>query len=321
MSIVLTRMLGGLLSPAGARARLAVFSYHQVLEKPDSLRPGEPDHAQFRADLEIIGQVFAVLPLPEAVERLAAGTLPARAACITFDDGYGNNHELAAPLLERLGLPATFFIAGDAVDRGVMWNDLIIEGTRIRGSNWIVEGLAEGDAVSGAPGDGPKLVTWILKLLKYQPLEKRWNLAETFFRTNTGQDLPRLMMNRRQVADLAQRGFDIGGHTLHHPILKELTDERARREITGCSRWIEEVTGKAARTFAYPNGIPQRDFGPEHAAMVQEAGFKAAVTTLWSVAHPGSDPYGLPRIGPWWRLGGTPASGFVRAYAKTYVKP
>ena len=321
MPVDLARALGALLSPSGARARLAVFSYHQVLEKPDRLRLGEPDRARFLADIETIGQVFTVLPLPEAIERLEARTLPARAAAITFDDGYANNHELAAPLLERVGLPATFFVAGDAVDRGVMWNDLIIEGVRTRGSNWIVEDLPELGAATVESDDAANVVTRILKFLKYQPLEKRWNLAEVFFRTNTGRDLPRLMMDRGKVTDLARRGFDIGGHTLHHPILKELTDENARSEITGCCRWIEDVTGQTARTFAYPNGIPHRDFGPEHAVMVKEAGFKGAVSTRWSVAGPGSDPYAIPRIGPWWRLGSSLTSGFLRAYGKSYVRP
>ena len=321
MAVALARALGALLSPAGARARLAVFCFHQVLEQTDDLRPGEPDRARFAADLETIQRLFVVLPLPEAVERLGAGRLPSRAACITFDDGYANNHELAAPLLERAGLPASFFIAGDAVDRGVMWNDLIIEGVRVKGSNWIVDDLAGVSPAVVEGNDPAKLVPEILNLLKYQPLRKRWKIAEAFYRTNADRDPPRLMMERNHVADLAKRGFDIGGHTLNHPILKTLTDEDARTEIRGCSRWIEEVTGQSARTFAYPNGIPDRDFGPAHVAMVKEVGFEAAVSTCWSVAGPASDRYCIPRIGPWWRTGRSLQSGLLRAYGKSYLRP
>lgn len=311
---------GALLSPSGARGRLAVFCYHQVLEQKDPLRHGEPDRADFAADLGIIARVFNVLPLPEAVGRLADGTLPARAACITFDDGYANNHEFAAPMLEQVGLPATFFVAGGAVDTGVMWNDLIIEGVRIRNSNWIVEGLAElGDGITERD-DAETLITQVLQRLKYVAMERRWILAESFYRTNTEQDLPRLMMNRDAVSDLARRDFDIGGHTLQHPILTQLSDQEADREIAGCRRWIEEVTGRTAKTFAYPNGIPGRDFGPEHVAMVRQAGFGSAVSTCWSVASPGCDRYDMPRIGPWWRLGGSLTSGFLRTYLKTWLR-
>lgn len=321
MSGALTRAIGAVLSPSGARGRLAVFSYHQVFERNDPLRRGEPDRAEFRGDVETIGRVFNVLPLPEAVERLSAGNLPSRAACITFDDGYANNHELAAPILERAGLPATIYIAGGAVDAGVMWNDLIIEAVRIQGSGCIVDDLGElGNGVRGHD-DAATLIDHILKRLKYQPMKKRWAIAEAFFRTNTGRDLPRLMMERAAIADLARRGFDIGGHTIQHPILKELADEEARGEITGCRRWVEEVTGQAATSFAYPNGVPGRDFGPEHAMMVKEAGFTSAVSTRWSVAGPKSDRYSIPRIGPWWRLGGSLTPGFVRSYGKAWLRP
>ncbi len=42
-----------------------------------------------------------VLPLEHAVARLAQGALPPRALCITFDDGYADNYEVALPLLKR----------------------------------------------------------------------------------------------------------------------------------------------------------------------------------------------------------------------------
>jgi peptidoglycan/xylan/chitin deacetylase (PgdA/CDA1 family) len=319
MSRPLSRSLAALLSPAGRRGRLAVFCYHQVLERKDPLRRTEPTSDQFQSDLETIGRFFNVLLLPEATERLSTGTLPARAACITFDDGYANNHELAAPLLERAGMPATFFIAGGAVDDGVMWNDLVINAAGSKGSNWIVEDLKElGEEVARQRSPG-EFLGWTLPRLKYCPPQRRRELAEAFFRTNTGLEPPRLMMNRAAVADLARRGFDIGGHTLQHPILTEVTDDEAREEVGGCHRWIEEVTGRTPVTFAYPNGIPERDFRSEHIRMVQEAGFRSAVSTCWAVAGPGSDNWSIPRIGPWWRLGTSPAVGLLRAYTKSWL--
>ena len=63
---------------------------------------------------------FNVLPLSEAASRLAQGTLPARALSITFDDGYADNREIAAPILQRLGLSATFFIATSFLGGGCM---------------------------------------------------------------------------------------------------------------------------------------------------------------------------------------------------------
>ena len=52
-----------------------------------------------------------VLTLDEAIERIASGA-PWRepAALVTFDDGYRDNFEAAAPILRERGIPATFFL-------------------------------------------------------------------------------------------------------------------------------------------------------------------------------------------------------------------
>ncbi len=296
------RAAGSLLSPAGARARLVVFCFHQVLEQRDPLRPGEPDEAQFLDDVRQIGSVFKVLPFSEAVNKLTSGTLTERSACITFDDGYANNFELAAPILRSAGVPATFFIAGGAVDTGVMWNDLVIESVAHAGSKEEKGNLAA-----------------ILGNLKYRPTAERWDAAVRMYHDVVGPELPRLMMTREMVAGLSRQGFEIGGHTMNHPILKELPDDDAKREIEDCVAWIQEVTGEVPTSFAYPNGIPGRDFTAVHASMVREAGFEAAASTEWALAKGNTDAFRIPRIGPWWRQGRTMTSGLFRAYMKSYL--
>ena len=116
-----TQSIGKLFSPPGRRARLAVFCYHQLLHAADAFRPGEPTAAEFAQDVEALDHVFTLLPFGVAVNLLASKSLPERAACITFDDGYENNHSLAAPILEKAGVPATFFVAGGAHGSALGW--------------------------------------------------------------------------------------------------------------------------------------------------------------------------------------------------------
>jgi hypothetical protein len=73
---------------------------------------------------------FNVLPLAQAIDRLYAGAIPSRALAITFDDGYADNEAIAAPILQRLGLTATFFVSSGFLDGDCMWNDRIIEAIR-----------------------------------------------------------------------------------------------------------------------------------------------------------------------------------------------
>src|SRR5262249_56576651 len=87
---------------------------------------------------------FTVLPLPEAIERLRTGALPSRAAAITFDDGYADNCTVAMPILSRLRLPATFFVATGFLDGGRMWNDTVIESVRRAGDELDLSSLGLG---------------------------------------------------------------------------------------------------------------------------------------------------------------------------------
>jgi len=304
------------ISPAGRRARLQILTYHRVLPAPDSLLPDEPDAAAFTAQMAAVARYCNVLPLPEAARRLADGTLPACAACITFDDGYGNNHEIARPILERLGLPATVFVAGDAVDRGVMWNDLVIEAIRRARDRLDLEPAGIDAMALPAAASRAGMVSRVLNAVKYRPLAERWALAVDLHARNAGGPLPRFMMTRAQVKDLASRGFDVGSHTVTHPILATLPAEQARAEIAGSWRWVLEVAGVAPRSFAYPNGRPGRDFDGTHAAMVRDAGFEVAVTTVWGSARGGDDPLQLPRYTPWETSGG----GLWRRLAKTTLR-
>ena len=77
-----------------------------------------------------VKSVFNVIPLEEGVAGIKSGKLPPRALSITFDDGYANNATVAAPILKRLGLHATFFIATGFLDGGRMFNDTVIEAVR-----------------------------------------------------------------------------------------------------------------------------------------------------------------------------------------------
>ena len=316
---LLARAIGQLLSPPGKRGRLAVFCYHQVLEIPDPNRPGEPTPEQFADDIELIAGVFSVLSFGEAVSRLETGSLPPRAACITFDDGYTNNHSLAAPILERYGVPATFFIAGGAVDAGVMWNDLAIEAIAAGGGWPKIPAIGDFLEPPESSISAGHVTEHLLQQLKYRPMAERLRVAQALYRENVGDSLPRLMMDRTLVRDLAERGFEIGGHTINHPSLTELPDEDANAEIVGCYDWVRDVTGAAPISFAYPNGQTGIDYDERHAEMVRAAGFSAAASTDWGLATSTSDPVKLPRTGPWWRHGRQLETGLLRGYLRSYI--
>lgn len=276
---------------------LALLIYHRVLPAPDPVLGGEIDRALFRQHLAFASSHFNVLTLAEAIQGLRQGSLPPRAACITFDDGYADNFTIALPLLKEFNLPATFFIATGYLDGGRMWNDTIIEAIRGASPDLSLKGFGSFQLATAA--DRHTAAMAVVSALKFLPFEERQQRAEEIA-AKIGAPLPEnLMMTRAEVRALHAAGMTIGAHTEMHPILSRTSAAKAREEIVRGREQLEAIIGERIKFFAYPNGRPLRDYGAEHVDLVRALRFEAAVSTAWGVARRDSDLYQLPRFTPW----------------------
>jgi len=296
------RQLMGMLSPAGSGGRLSILIFHRVQAQPDSLFPEEMHAASFRERMLWVRDWFNVIPLEEAVTALGRGALPARALCITFDDGYADNASVALPILRELGLHATFFVATGFLDGGRMWNDTVIETIRRACGDAIdLSGLGLGKHPIVSLQERRQAIETLLARLKYRPPGERQALTEAMA-AQLAPTLPQdLMMTRAQIRTLAVAGMGFGGHTANHPILARLDDVAARREIADGRDALEGIIRQPVKLFAYPNGRPRTDYTAAHVRMVKELGFAAAVSTAAGAARAGSSVYELPRFTPWGR--------------------
>ncbi len=294
------RILGNLLSPAGERGRLSILIYHRALAAPDPILHDVIDAAAFERQMTLLRDEFNVLPLSEACARLARGALPARAACITFDDGYADNEQVALPVLQRLGLPATFFVSTGFSEGGIMFNDGVIEAVRhAPAGTHDLSSLGLGTHSLGDSTSRRAAIDALIGQLKYRPLGERGALVDRLAAALRSTLPTGLMMRPAQIRRLHDAGMEIGGHTVNHPILTVLDEQQARAEIVGGKRRLEEITGAPVTLFAYPNGKPGRDYGPRDVELVKQAGFTAALSTSAGVAKRGSDLFQLPRFTPW----------------------
>ncbi len=306
------------LSPAGPRGRLSTFIFHRVLQQADPLLPDEPDAERFDRIISFIARYFQVLPLVDAALRLAAGRLPAAAACITFDDGYADNLTVAAPILRRHGVTGTFFIASGFTDGGRMWNDTVIETVRLMATGEI-DARDLGLDVYAISDNASRIRAYndMLSKLKYLNFPIRAERVDELARR---AGLPRycdLMMTRRQVVELQHLGMDIGAHTVQHPILRVVDAATAASEIGDGRDELASWLGRPPEVFAYPNGRPGADYTERDVALVRRAGFRCAVSTARGAAVRTTDPYQLPRFTPWDRT----LPRFALRCADTLLRP
>jgi peptidoglycan/xylan/chitin deacetylase (PgdA/CDA1 family) len=81
-----------------------------------------------------------------------------------------------------------------------------------------------------------------------------------------------------------------------HPALATVDDKAARQEVTENRRYLEALSGRPVRHFAYPYG-KENSFSRRDERIVRGSGFYSAVTArkdeLSRAAH---TPFSLPRI-------------------------
>lgn len=297
-SLAMTGLIG-LLSPGGRRARLSILIYHRVLATADPLVPWALGADVFSVQMDALQRHFNVLPLPEAVERLAAGALPARAAAVTFDDGYRDNLTVALPILQRHRIPATVFIASGFLDGGRMWNDTVVETVRAIKGTLDLSSIGLGRFELGTTSSRVDAIAKLLHQMKYLPQGQRAMVADQIGECSPARLPNDLMLSVDELRNLHGAGIDIGGHTISHPILSGLDDRAALHEIAEDRRHLTEIIRAPLRVFAYPNGRPGLDYLTAHVSMVRKSGYSAAVSTAIGVSTSAADQFQLARFTPW----------------------
>jgi peptidoglycan/xylan/chitin deacetylase (PgdA/CDA1 family) len=97
-----------------------------------------------------------------------------------------------------------------------------------------------------------------------------------------------------ELAELEAGGVRIESHGIGHWPLTALEPAEATREIALSKLRLEERLGREVDAFAYVKGS-QADYRPEHASLVQQAGYKLAFTSVSGANGPASDPFRLRR--------------------------
>ena len=262
----------------------------------------------FRCTCALLAKDYHVISLADLIAARTHGTrLPDNAVVITFDDGYASNYELAYPILQEFDLHATIFVATGFLDGVEMFwfqrMDLALGRTQKELLDWKINGKKL-RLYLGTYELRQQSLMRLLPELKSLPdvdllgevdrLEEALEVREPGF-----DDLPQVMrpMTWEMASEMSLSGHvDIGGHTHTHPILARCNTLAMRAEIATCRERIHAEIGELPIAFAYPNGGTD-DYTRETLMLVQEAGFKAACTTVCGRITDNASLYQLPRYG------------------------
>lgn len=294
------------LSTLRSQPGFTVIMYHRVLERSD------PWHDKlgaqlsvFEAQLRMLRRWCAVLSLDEIFNRLDhSKPLPRHCVALTFDDGFRDFYTLAWPLLKRYRLPTTLYVATGAVERG--WMDLDVLRCAIQQTaerSLTVSSLSDGPVVYSLVNEEERIRTfWALVTrtmwMTNQEVVRRLieEVSRQLLHVAPSAITPeRMMLNWDELQRVASDGVDVGAHTVTHPNLAALPDDEAQREIVNSRATLQSRLDHPIGHFAYPVGQPIH-FSERVQALVRQAGFRSACTTVAGTNRLMEDRFTLKRI-------------------------
>jgi peptidoglycan/xylan/chitin deacetylase (PgdA/CDA1 family) len=289
------------------RSDLLVLNYHGVLAeaRADGRSYGNCVDAQcFRLQLRWLKRHFSPQGL-DGLRSWQAGLWIIRKppVLITFDDGYRNNLTVAAPICREEGVPAIFFLSAGMIGAGkILWNTEIV--ARVR--HWLAPQIAmpngERQALPRDTASRRSLADKINRESKQLPEEALCQYLAYLREGSPSVDLMEdpeacMFLSWDEARELVALGFEIGSHTVSHPILSRLTPARVRAELRDSKAILERELKQPCRALAYPNGS-ERDVNQVVVDEAQSAGYEwAFMTTPWWHKPGGAAVHSIPRIG------------------------
>jgi peptidoglycan/xylan/chitin deacetylase (PgdA/CDA1 family) len=231
----------------------------------------------FVEQAQLLRDRYRVLSLADLRCALSRNEPFTHTVVLTFDDGDRDNLEVAKPILEEHGLPATIFVATGYVGSGrdFWWDELE--------AFCASAGIASRELWEELTGSGHDE--------RFARLDALWDSI------NLPRPEPSLPLSADELARLAGELICLGAHTVTHPHLSLLPLPAQRHEIEASKAYLTEVAGRPVRDFSYPHG----DFSQQTLALVESAGFESACTTRSMPVTSTTSLFELPRIqvGSW----------------------
>jgi peptidoglycan/xylan/chitin deacetylase (PgdA/CDA1 family) len=290
---------------------VAILMYHSVLRDPslqdDSLGGISHSEASFRAQMEMLAREFRPISLDNVLCHLQKNEdfMP-RSVVVTFDDGYADNYDVALPILDQLGVPATFYATVDCIERQVLpWPSRLRFSFRSsKKSDWTDSSgkpwpLTTPDAREKAflfASDLCCQLSGIAQENFAQQLESE--LDQSLQSARLPDQAAARMMNYEQLRALASHRHIVGSHTMTHPNMAHIPESDASFELAESKQRLERNLGFPVKHFSYPCPALSPHWSLRTVEQSRAVGYETAVTTNSGLARKGDDPLTLKRIHP-----------------------
>lgn len=248
----------------------------------------------FERQLRRLAETGRVIPLTRLAEA-PRRPVPGGSIVITFDDGYLDNLEVAAPLLRKYRLPATLYLAtGYVANAETQWADVLYGAFRHRQRDTLtVDGIDRFDLRDGVRREYA-LRAIGERLTRATRQERTLLLDDIRRRLGAPPCRERLTLDFDDVRKLKARypDIEIGVHTADHLDLGDMDADGAIAEVVRSMDDLHDETGCRAEHFSFPYSR----WNGETKARLGDIGLRTAMTGRGVVPLMGLDPFDLRRL-------------------------
>ncbi len=194
----------------------------------------------------------------------------------TIDDGYLDNYTNALPIFERHQVPFAIFVATDFIDqKAVLWWDVLEE---LVLHNDIIHYNKQSFSCHTFQEKWNTFRIIREYILKYDQSQLMEILQKAFpdYHIDWYKPIREKAMTWDQIKELSQHPLcTIGGHTVSHPALNQLSDDDFRQEVRVGIEKLESISSQKINYFSYPYGSPN-EIGEREYRLINEFNFKTS---------------------------------------------
>ncbi|GGY82315.1 hypothetical protein GCM10011613_28850 [Cellvibrio zantedeschiae] len=226
--------------------------------------------------------------------------------CFTLDDGYSDQATRLLPTLIDYGTSPNLFVITDFIDQQMWpWDaklTYLIWKTSLSSCNVSIGAhkLTLDLSTKEKRIITRRKINKLIKTLPHAQLLEAIDIISSACQLTLPNEIPNdfKSITWQELRDLESKGVRIGSHTKSHIVFNSSSGALITHELEQSYLKLKTELSDPSSVFCYPLGS-HNDFSSHHIALIKEAGYKSAVSTISNITNPTQirkNPFQIQRI-------------------------
>ena len=286
-----------------------ILLYHGVSE---NVSKGIENHSQkhinykeFEKNMVYLKKSNVILSMDELIYlKENNDKFPVNSVVITFDDGFENNYSVAAPILDNLNIPATFYITSGLIGTEILfWVDIIEDCINRTKEKFIEIELGPNPYHFILESNNDKIyaineIKSFCKSVNYKIKDTIIDqvIMKTKIKPSEESSSNYKKMSWKQLKEIHENSlFLVGGHSTLHNILSFQPKEDMKDDIIKSIKLLEDNLNTRIKHYSYPEGQAIH-YNNHVKKILKSQGIKCCPSAIPGINNHNTDLFELRRI-------------------------